>query len=308
MIPPLLKTRAWEGAENEVIKQPLDSPCTKGGIRAIKLTVSLQLDSPYPLPAVYRANWKTISPCTNFCDTNKDVVIDVSGRARGRAAVCIETSAGIEGRGRRSVTVVKVARRRGRPWARDGGHRSPTPRCLPSCACPSARRRSSPASAGLMPCAGGRLEASAHRLRAYDDTYTPQRYAASQLDSRTTCSLPKFLAAGNGLRFYDLRGRSCRSAGNANRGEGHRPSKAPTREQVRNYVHERAMALTRTIHYFHAVIDPDEFFSTTTEGDRLGPSGRRADRPMEERREHLKPQARRVTSARKFSPLRPRGP
>ena len=77
-----------EGVENEVINNPQDSPCTK--------------------------NWytgptgETISPCTNFCDTNKDVVIDVSGRGRAGALPSVENSVVSKAAGD-SVTVVKVA-------------------------------------------------------------------------------------------------------------------------------------------------------------------------------------------------------
>ena len=142
-----------------------------------------------------------------------------------------------------SVTVVKVASEAGLGLETEVP--VPTPRCLPH--------------AHVHRQGGGlrrRREAYARALadgwtlprigRAYD-TYR-REYAASHTDGRYIMSLPKFLAAGNGLRFYDLRADLVDSGAVAAAEEKAAPSKAADREQVRKYVHEKAMTPpTRTI-------------------------------------------------------------
>ena len=94
--------------------------------------------------------------------------------------------------------------------------------------------------------------------RAYD-TYR-REYAASHTDGRYIMSLPKFLAAGNGLRFYDLRADLVDSGAVAAAEEKAAPSKAPTREQVRKYVHEKGYDAPDPDNPAYRVLDPDEFF------------------------------------------------
>ena len=73
----------------------------------MQTNVSLQLDSPCTKNWYTGPTGETISPCTNFCDTNKDVVIDVSGRGRAGALPSVENSAVSKAAGD-SVTVVNA--------------------------------------------------------------------------------------------------------------------------------------------------------------------------------------------------------
>ena len=169
-----------EDAENEVINNPQDSPCTNFW---------------YTGPT-----GKTISPCTNFCDTNKDVVIDVSERGRAGALPSVENSAVSKAAGD-SVTVVKVASEAGLGLETEVSVSNAEVLALMRMSIGKAEVFADVAEAYA------RVLADCWTLprigRAYD-TYR-REYAASHTDGRYIMSLPKFLAAGNGLRFYDLR-------------------------------------------------------------------------------------------------------
>lgn len=195
------------------------------------------------------------SPCTNFCDTNKDVVIDVSERGRAGALPSVENSAVSKAAGD-SVTVVKVAS--------EAGLGLETEVSVPNAEVLALMRMS----IGKAEVFADVAEAYARVLadgwtlprigRAYD-TYR-REYAASHTDGRYIMSLPKFLAAGNGLRLYDLRADLIDSGAVAAAEEKAAPSKAPTREQVRNYVHEKGYDAPDPDNPAYRVIDPDEFF------------------------------------------------
>ncbi|MFR4801859.1 MAG: hypothetical protein ACLT98_00085 [Eggerthellaceae bacterium] len=156
------------------------------------------------------------------------------GKARGRAAVCRKPG-GVEGRGR--LGHGREGRVGGRPWARD---EVPVPNAEVL-----ALMRMSIGKAEVF---ADVAEAYARELadgwtlprngRAYD-TYR-REYSASHTDGRYIMSLPKFLAAGNGLRFYDLRADLVDSGAVAAAEEKAAPSKAPTREQVRSTCDEKA--------------------------------------------------------------------
>lgn len=244
-----------EDAENEVINNPQDSPCTKNWYTGDQTNVSLQLDSPCTNFWYTGPTGKTISPCTNFCDTNKDVVIDVSERGRAGALPSVENSAVSKAAGD-SVTVVKVAS--------EAGLGLETEVSVPNAEVLALMRMS----IGKAEVFADVAEAYARVLadgwtlprigRAYD-TYR-REYAASHTDGRYIMSLPKFLAAGNGLRFYDLRADLVDSGAVAAAEEKAAPSKAPTREQVRNYVHEKGYDAPDPDNPAYRVIDPDEFF------------------------------------------------
>ena len=125
--------------------------------------------------------------------------------------------------------------------------------------------------------------------RAYD-TYR-REYAASHTDGRYIMSLPKFLAAGNGLRFYDLRADLVDSGAVAAAEEKAALSKAPTREAGPKVRAREGLRRPRP-GQSRLPRDRPRRVLRLLRGHRLGPRGRRADRPMEERREHLAPQAR----------------
>lgn len=244
-----------EGVENEVINNPQDSPCTKNWYTGDQTNVSLQLDSPCTKNWYTGPTGETISPCTNFCDTNKDVVIDISGRGRAGALPSVENPAVSKAAGD-SVTVVKVAS--------EGGLGLETEVPVPNAEVLALMRMS----IGKAEVFADVAEAYARALadgwtlprigRAYD-TYR-REYAASHTDGRYIMSLPKFLAAGNGLRFYDLRADLVDSGAVAAAEEKDAPSKAPTREQVRKYVHEKGYDAPDPDNPAYRVIDPDEFF------------------------------------------------
>ena len=224
-----------EGVENEVINNPQDSPCTK--------------------------NWytgptgETFSPCTNFCDTNKDVVIDVSGRGRADALPSVENSV-MSGCAGDSVTVVKVASEEGLGLETEVSVSNAEVLALMRMSIGKAEVFADVAQAYARALADGW---TLPRIgRAYD-TYR-REYAASHTDGRYIMSLPKFLAAGNGLRFYDLRADLVDSGAVAAAEEKAAPSKAPTREQVRKYVHEKGYDAPDPDNPAYRVLDPDEFF------------------------------------------------
>lgn len=244
-----------EDAENEVINNPQDSPCTKNWYTGDQTNVSLQLDSPCTNFWYTGPTGKTISPCTNFCDTNKDVVIDVSERGRAGALPSVENSAVSKAAGD-SVTVVKVASEAGLGLETEVSVSNAEVLALMRMSIGKAEVFADVAEAYARVLADGW---TLPRIgRAYD-TYR-REYAASHTDGRYIMSLPKFLAAGNGLRFYDLRADLVDSGAVAAAEEKAAPSKAPTREQVRNYVHEKGYDAPDPDNPAYRVIDPDEFF------------------------------------------------
>lgn len=195
------------------------------------------------------------SPCTNFCDTNKDVVIDVSERGRAGALPSVENSAVSKAAGD-SVTVVKVASEAGLGLETEVSVSNAEVLALMRMSIGKAEVFADVAEAYARVLADGW---TLPRIgRAYD-TYR-REYAASHTDGRYIMSLPKFLAAGNGLRFYDLRADLVDSGAVAAAEEKAAPSKAPTREQVRNYVHEKGYDAPDPDNPAYRVIDPDEFF------------------------------------------------
>ena len=244
-----------EDTENGVFNNPQDSPCTKNWYTGTQTNVSLQLDSPCTKNWYTGPTGETISPCTNFCDTNIDVVNDVSERGRAGARPSAENSVASRAAGG-AVTVVKVS-------AGDGlGLETEVP--VPNAEVLALMRMS----IGKAEVFADVAEAYARALadgwtlqrigRAYD-TYR-REYAASHTDGRYIMSLPKFLAAGNGLRFYDLRADLVDSGAVAAAEEKAASSKAPTREQVREYVHEKGYDAPDPDNPAFRVLDPDEFF------------------------------------------------